>query len=257
MEVENRFNEYCEYVPLRKEHYGVWSLKLASIIIETCSILDSFFKAGSFWLFDYPGFENKEFSKEIKKVETDKTNICTWKRIFNSFYDFSAKEIHVIPLKESICPFNGWNENCPLEWWDTYNEVKHDRFRKLEKADFEIALHALAGLFLAIVLHVPNKMYLYNTGIIKYKGTLAETSYHCADMFLRKEPVIMKGNDQIIANTSLFSYKYQEKILNRVLSKASRKGGIVTWPSDRLWPECKKECHYVECYRDQMSEQNL
>lgn len=43
--VENRFMEYCEYVPLREEHFNVWSVRLAPFIIEICSMLDSFLDA--------------------------------------------------------------------------------------------------------------------------------------------------------------------------------------------------------------------
>ena len=257
MEVEGRFNEYCEYVPLKEEHYKVWSLKLASIIIEICSILDSFFKAGSFWLFNYPELDSSKFIDERKAIEADKTNIYLWKKVYDTFYGFSEKEVHVIPLRKSIYPFKKWKNGSELEWWDAYNEVKHDRFRKLEAASFGTALCALAGLFLAIIVHVPNKPYLFDIDVIEYRGlSNLVLNYWCKDMLLRKEPAIIYGDVSIIASTSLFSYEFQ-KSSHHIPIGGRLVGGIARWPTDKIWPECEQECvgkFYAECYRNRMDE---
>lgn len=256
LKMEQQFIEYCEYVPLREEHYKVWSSKLASIIIEICSVLDSFFKAGSPWLFRHLCSDSNGFQKEKREIEENRANIKTWKQIFDSCYNFSEKKVFVIPLKDSICPFKDWKDGNTLKWWETYNNVKHDRFRGLESADFESTLLALSGLFLAIILHVPDKKYLYDLGSIKHVGPLDVARYLCADMLLRKEPIHVYRGDKVIAETSLFSYDYGRKELTRTLSRASCEGGLPGWPSDRLWPECKEECSYTICYRDQISVNN-
>ncbi|MBU7045429.1 MAG: hypothetical protein HXS54_03250 [Theionarchaea archaeon] len=255
MEVEGRFNEYCEYVPLKEEHYKVWSLKLASIIIEICSILDSFFKVGSSWIFNYPEIESRKFGDEKKKIEADKTNIYIWKNIYDTFYSLSEKEIHVIPLRKSIHPFGKWKDGSELEWWKSYNVVKHDRFRELERASLETALFALAGLFLAIVIHVPIKPYLFDIGIIKFRGSSDPLlNCQCKDMLLRKEPAVIYRDDSIIASTSLFSYEFQKTGHSKYVPLGGRlRGGILAWPTDKIWPECKQECRgkiWPECYRD-------
>ena len=254
MEVEGRFNEYCEYVPLKEEHYKVWSLKLASIIIDTCSILDSFFKVGSSWLFN-PEIDSSKFRDEKKKIEADKTNIYIWKNVYDTFYGFSEKGIHVIPLRKSIRPFGKWKDGSELEWWNAYNVVKHDRFRELERASLETTLFALAGLFLAIVIHVPIKPYLFDIDIIKFRGLDNPLLFcQCKDMLLRKEPAVINKFGSIFASTSLFSYEFQKTGHSKYVPLGGRlKGGPLEWPTHRIWPESRQECIgkiWPKCYRD-------
>ncbi|MBU7027209.1 MAG: hypothetical protein HXS48_09720 [Theionarchaea archaeon] len=254
MEVEGRFIEYCEYVPLREEHYKVWSLKLASIIIEICSILDSFFKVGSSWLFDYPEIDSSKFTDERRKIEGDKPNIYIWKKVYDAFYGLNEKKIHVIPLRKSVCPFGSWKNGSELEWWNAYNDIKHDRFRELEKASLENTLFALASLFLAIVVHVPIKPYLFDIGIIEFRGLIDPcTNYRCLDMLLRKEPAIIYRDSSIIASTSLFSYEYQKTGHSQYVPIGGRLvGGLAGWQTSKIWPECEQECIgkiWRECYR--------
>jgi len=144
-------------------------------------------------------------------LENKYPDIRDWKQIYNEFYCLSKKKVSVHPLRDSISPFRGWNDGPNLEWWTTYNDLKHNRFTKLENANFKTALHALGGLFLTIIIHVPNKKYLYDIGVIEYMGLLNPVvNYWCADMFLRKEPIIASGNTSIIASTSLFSYEFKK-----------------------------------------------
>lgn len=242
-EIENRFNEYCEYVPITRRHFKVWSLKLASLTIETCSILDSFFKSGiSHLIRQNPVFQSTEYQEERKSVSQDKPNIWVWKRFYNTYYELSKKGIQVIPLRKTIYPFKEWEITRNPSWWETYNDIKHDRFKNLEKATLKSTLCALGGLFIALIIHIPNKIFLYENDIIKLTGLHTQHNYRCADMLLRKEPILLYDRDHVIASTSLFAYKYQKTRFSQYIPS----GG---WPSDKLYPECKDECTYTECYR--------
>jgi len=42
--VEDDFIDYLDYIPLTNEHKEVWSPKLANLLLNTCSIIDSIFK---------------------------------------------------------------------------------------------------------------------------------------------------------------------------------------------------------------------
>lgn len=255
--VENRFIEYCEYVPLREEHFNVWSVKLASLIIEICSMLDSFLGASrdcQLFLCESE-FSNSSLSEFRGALENSNPKIGCYKKVYNSFYDMGRKEILVKPLRQSICPFEDWNNDSTLWWWTNYNKVKHHRFTELERSNLKTVLYALGGLFLAIVIHVPNKKYLYDIDIIKYKGLTSPLSSHwCLDMLLRKEPAILRSKASIMAADSLFSYEYQT-YSPRLPQPQRLTGGTIRWPTDELWPHCKQECigaFYRECYRSHL-----
>ncbi len=61
-----------------------------------------------------------------------------------------------------IIPFAPWDSVAtfdethyePLAWWQAYNELKHDRWENKHKATVRNAVHAVGGLFLAII-HSP------------------------------------------------------------------------------------------------------
>jgi hypothetical protein len=55
---------------------------------------------------------------------------------------------------EHLQPFATWQgvpSYTPLDWWQAYNDVKHDRLANRRKATLRNAAYALAGLFLGIL----------------------------------------------------------------------------------------------------------
>ncbi|KYK31254.1 MAG: hypothetical protein AYK19_17075 [Theionarchaea archaeon DG-70-1] len=53
--------------------------------------VDSFFKVGSSWLFDYPEIDSSKFTDERRKIEGDDTNIYIWKKVYDAFYGLNEK----------------------------------------------------------------------------------------------------------------------------------------------------------------------
>lgn len=51
-----------------------------------------------------------------------------------------------------IKPFEEWDSNSykPLKWYQAYNEVKHNRSRNFNKANFESLIYAAAGLLIIL-----------------------------------------------------------------------------------------------------------
>ena len=48
-------------------------------------------------------------------------------------------------------PFEGWTSDAAarsLEWWESYNSVKHGRSMNYKQANLKNVLHALAALYL-------------------------------------------------------------------------------------------------------------
>lgn len=68
-------------------------------------------------------------------------------------------------------PFNSWvnkDKYEPLKWYQSYNEVKHNRFEKFEKANLSNVMEALAGLI--SILHAQIGEYM---GIITFTGIMS------------------------------------------------------------------------------------
>ena len=55
-----------------------------------------------------------------------------------------------------LCPWSNWQNNKKPDWWDAYNNVKHDRHKKYSDANLKNVLNSVAGL-LVLVLHLYQK----------------------------------------------------------------------------------------------------
>ena len=136
MEVEQMLSDILRVVPYSPEHFDVWSPRLAPVIVEACSHLDSYWhnvvvtdqlsKNGKFELPDYFGWLGKQCATE-------------WAVFFNP--DPPTK----------IQPFQKWANTqtfVSLDWWSAYNKLKHDRFSNIKKATLENAVNSVAGLLI-------------------------------------------------------------------------------------------------------------
>jgi hypothetical protein len=142
---ENMLKDILQIVPYCDEHENVWSPKLVTIILESCSQLDSLWK-----------------SQALSSSCVTKTNLN-----ISDYFEFFGEKMSkrwVVFYGESsqqICPFDNWSKasdfkannysKYELKWWNTYNKLKHDRLQHLSKAILKDAVLSLAGLFVAII----------------------------------------------------------------------------------------------------------
>ena len=145
---ENMLADVLRVVPYCAEHKSVWSPVLVTILQETCSQLDSL------WRY------------QVKRNMTAVGGDLCIKDYFGFFGQCMAPKWMVFwgEEPERIQPFKAWaglknsgfkKENYDsvpkLEWWNAYNEVKHNRLENQKKATLGRTVSALAGLFLAIL----------------------------------------------------------------------------------------------------------
>ncbi len=144
--VERMLGEVLHVIPYAPEHEGVWSPSLVTILLEACSQLDSLWKY---------------------EVEHPTNPVLPLKGNLNIAYYFQNLGQKVADRwvvlwgeeGEKIQPFAPWAEvpdfgpasYRPLDWWQAYNEVKHDRLANRKQATLRNAAYALAGLFLGIL----------------------------------------------------------------------------------------------------------
>ena len=74
--------------------------------------------------------------------------------IFGHFPQFGTVEVSIPRYKLTLKPWDAWTNSVRPEWWSKgYNKIKHSRTEHFKKANLCNALHAMAGLFTAILYY--------------------------------------------------------------------------------------------------------
>lgn len=140
---EQMLDDVLRVVPYCTSHENVWSPVLATVLLESCSQLDSLWN-----------FEARQSSCVTKKKLEIPDYFCYFgEYLAYRWVVFWGEE------PEQFCPYEPWRSvsqyttanYIPLDWWQAYNRLKHDRLRNRQEATLKRALHALAALFLNIL----------------------------------------------------------------------------------------------------------
>lgn len=221
--LEEEFMEILRYIPLSEEHEGVWSLKLANLLLLIGSSIESFFKCSISSLkvsemynyieiHDYSGrvgYTPEDFisiSKLNKLLLEKRRDMGLYRDIFEDYYHLSNKTVFVLRNKKELIPFCEWSNGKPPQWWITYRDLKHSRFEHRKTANLKIVLAAMAALFLLNLYQENTREYLTNKGIIRSNMNL-ENSF-----FKSRNP--QSFGQPIIAKTNLFGYIFDSDYPN-------------------------------------------
>jgi hypothetical protein len=136
---ERTLVDVLEIVPYCNEHENVWSPRLATVIMEACSQLDS--------LWSHEARQSSFLGPDLNL------------KIKHHFKHFACKvgyrwAVFWADPPVQLRPYKTWDgvtEYAPLEWWQAYNDLKHNRLEYLKRATLSAAVNAVAGLFLAVV----------------------------------------------------------------------------------------------------------
>lgn len=135
-------DDVLRIIPYCNEHENFWSPILVTILLETCSQLDSLWK--------YEAAQSRFTSK--------RPDIANY---FSYYGEYLSPKWVVFYGEEPtiIRPFDNWGtvrdyklgSYKPLDWWSAYNNVKHNRLENRTEATLKRSIYALAGLFTAIL----------------------------------------------------------------------------------------------------------
>ena len=128
-ELEQNFADCIKYIPNTAEHENVWSPKFATIILNSCSIIDSILRVKS----------NDDITNYYNRISKDVS--LRWAVFWGVFPTL-------------IDPFKKWRNTKtyrPLLFWNSYNKIKHDRYKNLKLATLSNALESLGALLIIIV----------------------------------------------------------------------------------------------------------
>jgi hypothetical protein len=147
--LEDRMEDFLDYVPLDQAHLNVYSLELVSIILETGpEILSSFdlivFPNQTRFIDHFTEARKKLLEKEKSLRKNQSLTFTDYSSFLNKSMSLNTKTIEIVGLNAYTLPFK---EDYP-EWWNVYNKLKHDKYSNLKKATLKNALKALGALCL-------------------------------------------------------------------------------------------------------------
>ncbi|MCH8127629.1 hypothetical protein IIC38_16985 [candidate division KSB1 bacterium] len=145
LDFESRFSKFLEFIPFNNDNKdnkdSVLPL-LASILVEAGSLIDSIFREES----------------TISTKPKDKQKINDFVPHYENRLNLSNQKtiLFTYPL-QYLTPFRGWiearnNTYQKIDWWYSYNKMKHNRIEKPSLTTMNITIRSLCGLHQIISL---------------------------------------------------------------------------------------------------------
>lgn len=138
--IENDFKKIMEYVEFSNDNINTYSHRLYELLLRICT-----------------EFENN--CKGILKIngynKTTNLNITDYFLInkASKLNEYTLRLNNWFPEPIEFKPFVNWSSESysPLDWYQAYNNVKHNRTEKFSDANLNNVLKAIGGLF--VILH--------------------------------------------------------------------------------------------------------
>lgn len=141
--LENQMIDFLKYVPPQTQNMKTWSPRLATLIVEACSLIDSLLR----YISPSRGTVQEE-EKERKRLK-----VPDFAELYSAERRLPDRKVIVLTSPpEYRSPFYIWKANPSKspQWWTANNDLKHSRIDSFTKATLETAIDALAGSLLII-----------------------------------------------------------------------------------------------------------
>jgi len=186
LELESRLLSALSTVSYSAETKSIFLPPLANIVVDTCSLIDTVFRE------EYYGPKNK-----------DDATIVDYSNFYEPRFGFSGMRTLVYQYPPLYMrPFAAWNGiasegHKKLDWWESYNRLKHNRIKHHQVATLETSLFSLTALFQAIS---PMKAFL--ASLIRHDLIY----FGSWDKEYAKQAVFEEGKDvTLLAESELFA----------------------------------------------------
>jgi hypothetical protein len=146
--LEEQVMDFLQVVALRRHNLHVWSPKLATVVVEACSLIDSVLRDISPARVTVRGTSKKRSGLTLPDYAE---LYCTPLRLP------ARTAILLTDTPEYRTPFGTWSKGPPFDsppWWQVYNRFKHRRLAHFTAATLNTAIDALSGA-LVIIATVP------------------------------------------------------------------------------------------------------
>lgn len=132
-----------EFVEPSEASLKTYSYRIHELLMRTCIEIEANLKAI---------LKENVFKPAQDRYGRDIYNIHVYKKI-NVSHHLSAYKV-TLPVwngnTKIWVPFKAWDLGESLEWYQSYNESKHDRQEAFQKANLETLINAIAGLLVVL-----------------------------------------------------------------------------------------------------------
>ncbi|MDD4883690.1 hypothetical protein [Sulfuricurvum sp.] len=143
LSLESDLIDTTKYVHFSEENFKTFSSQYSKIILTSASEFESVAKIFIRVL------DSEKKSGNIGEIK---------KSLLSEFPNIHKNIVTIARYGIEIRPFDNWENEGKLTWWDAYINIKHDRNKNFQEANLENALNALSAL---LVLNVYYYRYLY------------------------------------------------------------------------------------------------
>jgi hypothetical protein len=143
-DLEEALAAFLKGVPPQGNNLQVWSPKLATVLVEACTLTESVF------------YQITPISTAVGGMARDRMGLVHYAELYAARRRFAERKVALLqePLRW-VEPFRGWAGRTAgfskPDWWKTYEAAKHHRLDVLQEATLHTALLALAGALVTIV----------------------------------------------------------------------------------------------------------
>lgn len=139
-----KLEDIFRYIHPSKENFHCYSNELRNFIILICTEIEAHFQA----ILKENGSVKIRMTTQDYYLINDLTKINKYTLTFRNFSQLG-----------NISPFKSWKEANPtksLSWYDYYNEIKHNKYLNLSKANLGCAVNSFAALSILILSQFNN-----------------------------------------------------------------------------------------------------
>lgn len=140
--LEDDLVKCTRFVEPHSSNFAVYSLEFARLLLATCSEVDVVSKMLC---------EKLDTHADRRNIDNYRTVITQVKPRFPEF------EVDVPRYGLTYCPWGNWSSGANPPWWQSHNNVKHERNTKYNEATLNNCFHALSGLLVLL-------LYFYSEG---------------------------------------------------------------------------------------------
>ena len=133
--LESDLAQVSRYIEFNTKNFRTYSIELAHLLLATSSEVDVIAKGICKYL----------------DPATRAENIFDYRTIIKQNLPEFAKETTYIPRFDlTLRPWSNWIRNKSPLWWQSYNNVKHERSEHFQDANLKNVLNSMGGLLIAV-----------------------------------------------------------------------------------------------------------
>jgi len=133
--LEADFAATSRYVELSKQNFATFSIEYAKLLLAIGSEIDVLCKVAC-----------EKIDSAAKRANIDDYRTC-----ITVHSQIASEEVLVRRYNLIFKPWDAWSRSKNPNWWQSYNNVKHQRDVYFHEANLENCANAISGLFVVVL----------------------------------------------------------------------------------------------------------